>query len=154
RARFADPTNPDRPPMPPDDEAAWALSPHPQKPGKSGVATVEGTGYLDLLAMWDATNREEAATASAKKDAGAGSEPGTEAGKGYTTGPAAAPRTALSAEPKPGAPLPYLLKLEQAVELGLINSREYQDTREDLYLTALPVTLERFSFAAQFFAAG
>jgi outer membrane protein TolC len=46
------------------------------------------------------------------------------------------------------------LKLEQAVELGLINSREYQDTREDLYLTALPVTMERFAFAAQFFAAG
>ena len=49
---------------------------------------------------------------------------------------------------------PYLLNLEQACELGLINSREYQDAREDLYLTALPVTLERFGFAAQFFAAG
>ncbi len=46
------------------------------------------------------------------------------------------------------------MKLEQACELGLINSREYQDAREDLYMTALPVTLERFGFAAQFFAAG
>ena len=44
RARFADPTDPDHPPMPPDDPAAWALSPHPQKPGKCGVATVGGTG--------------------------------------------------------------------------------------------------------------
>src|SRR5215469_15895180 len=34
RARFADPTNPDRPPMPPDDPAAYCLSPHPQRPGK------------------------------------------------------------------------------------------------------------------------
>src|SRR5271166_2451589 len=38
RARFADPTNPDRPPMPPDDPAADALSPHPQQPGHAGVA--------------------------------------------------------------------------------------------------------------------
>jgi hypothetical protein len=47
-----------------------------------------------------------------------------------------------------------LLKVEQAVELGLINSREYQDARENLYMTALAVTVQRFSFAAQFFAAG
>ncbi|MGL4554061.1 MAG: TolC family protein, partial [Gemmataceae bacterium] len=47
----------------------------------------------------------------------------------------------------------FLLKLEQAVELGLINSREYQTRREALYLAALPVTLERFAFAPQFFAA-
>src|SRR2546430_6264360 len=51
-------------------------------------------------------------------------------------------------------PYTTLFRSEQAVELGLINSREYQDTREDLYLTALPVTMERFAFAAQFFAAG
>ena len=35
----------------------------------------------------------------------------------------------------------------------MFNSREYQDQREDLYLAALPVTQERFSFTAQFFAA-
>jgi hypothetical protein len=45
----------------------------------------------------------------------------------------------------------YRIKLDQAVELGLINSREFQDRREDLYLAALPVTLERYSFAAQAF---
>src|SRR5207244_3263878 len=58
RARFADPTNPDRPPMPPDDPAAWQLSPHPQRPGKAGVARVEGDGYLRLLEHWDALNRD------------------------------------------------------------------------------------------------
>ena len=42
-----------------------------------------------------------------------------------------------------------MLNLNQAVELGLINSREYQSAREDLYLLSLPVTLQRFSFAAQ-----
>ena len=41
------------------------------------------------------------------------------------------------------------MTLEQAVELGLINSRTYQDIREDLYLQALPVTQQRFSFAYQ-----
>jgi hypothetical protein len=59
--------------------------------------------------------------------------------------------TSLAHKPKPGERSPYLLKLEQTVELGLINSREYQDAREDLYLTALAVTLERFAFAPQFF---
>jgi hypothetical protein len=47
----------------------------------------------------------------------------------------------------------YRIRLEQAVGLGLINSREFQDRREDLYLTALPVTLERYNFAAQAFFA-
>src|SRR5262249_17776724 len=57
--------------------------------------------------------------------------------------------------PTPAAkPKPYLLRVEQAVELGLINSREFQARREDLYLAALPVTRERFTFAAQYLAAG
>ena len=73
RARFADMTSPDRPPMPPDDPAAKALSPNPQKPGKAGVALVEGVGYLKMLEEWDALNRTEAAvrlaeSASAKDD--------------------------------------------------------------------------------------
>src|SRR5262245_59426297 len=58
RARFSDPTNPDRPPMPPDDPAARNLSPNPQKPPhKAGVALVQGDGYLRLLAEWDTQNR-------------------------------------------------------------------------------------------------
>jgi hypothetical protein len=46
----------------------------------------------------------------------------------------------------------FLLDLDQTVELGLINAREYQSIREDLYLAALPVTLQRFSFAWQWTA--
>src|SRR5262245_53790134 len=57
RARFADPTNPDRPPMPPDDRAAFDNAPNAQKPGKAGIAYIEGSAYLDLLAAWDAENR-------------------------------------------------------------------------------------------------
>jgi outer membrane protein TolC len=210
RARFGDPTNPDRPPMPPDDPAAYDLSPNPQHPGKAGVVHVEGTGYLNLLARWDAENRAEASSKTGKDEAG--KEPGSsptekrggplqeeprthasehlpawvrfllvpkpadddpQAGSlqqvaaafeeqpaGAQNGQREKPETGASASSttslssKPGARQPYLLKLEQAVELGLINSREYQDAREDLYLTALAVTLERFGFAAQFFAAG
>ncbi|HEY1375457.1 MAG TPA: hypothetical protein VGF55_01625, partial [Gemmataceae bacterium] len=78
-----------------------------------------------------------------------------------TNGAPAAPPPPPPAIPAPGTPCdllnsttPFLITLDQAVELGGINSREFQDRREDLYLTALAVTLERFSFAAQFFAVG
>jgi len=163
RARFADPTDPDHPPMPPDDPAAWDMSPHPQKPGKAGTAMVGGTGYLDLLALWDEQNRTEALSGTTEAPSKSADEtsnkptipaqekPNPERNQaGYGSAKTAALATSLSS--KPGGPRPYLLKPEQAVELGLINSREYQDRREDLYMTALPVSLERFSFAAQFFA--
>jgi hypothetical protein len=42
----------------------------------------------------------------------------------------------------------FRIKLDQAVELGLINAREMQDQRDALYKAALPVTLERYNFAA------
>ena len=45
----------------------------------------------------------------------------------------------------------YRIQLDQAIELGVVNARELQDRREDLYLSALPVSLERFNFAAQAF---
>src|SRR2546421_3885431 len=89
RARFADPTNPDRPPMPPDDPAAHDLSPTPQKPGKAGVALVEGQGYLHLLAAWDEENR--AARAGKDKDAPPNHAPDGQPGppSAETTPPAA-----------------------------------------------------------------
>src|SRR5262249_11161963 len=101
---------------------------------KPGVAYVEGSVYLDLLAAWDAENR------------GLGSG---ESGVGSRAPHPPAPDSRL---PTPDSRLPYLLNLEQACELGLINSREFQDRREALSLAALPVTLERFAFAAQWFA--
>jgi hypothetical protein len=60
RSRFADNTNPDRPPYPPDDFATRLVSPNPQRPTKkSGVGREDGTGYIPLLAQWDAENRAE-----------------------------------------------------------------------------------------------
>ena len=205
RARFADPTDPDHPPMPPDDPAAYAMSPHPQKPGKSGVARIEGTGYLELIAQWDKENREARARAEAqdKKDmegppvseeeeAGPELEAGpmvvaepqkknerkAVAKTGPQLGQEAAFEKAPMVSPSPAKPMvndnqpqdailaakerslldvtgrpTYLLTLEQAAELAMFNSREYQDQRENLYIAALPVTQERFAFVAQLFAA-
>src|SRR5438445_9938016 len=68
RARFADETNPDRPPMPPDDPASEEMAPNPQKPGHAGVRLIEGAGYLELLAAWDAENRAEAAAGPKKAE--------------------------------------------------------------------------------------
>ncbi len=170
-SRFADPTNPDRPPMPPDDPAARDFSPNPQKPGKAGVAQVGGVGYLDLLAQWDCENRaredaEHAKDAStsvaALLDNPASADPDKEVAKGLTLArreiadPVKVDRALSEADAKQAASRerPLLINLEQCVQLGLINSREYQARREQLYLAALPVTLERFAFGSQLFAAG
>lgn len=54
--------------------------------------------------------------------------------------------------------LPYkdngtvVLDRDAAVQLALLNSRSYQTEVEDLYLSALDVSFERFRFDAQFFA--
>ena len=42
--------------------------------------------------------------------------------------------------------------MQQAWLLALMNARFYQYNLEQLYLTALPVTLQRFSFDPQFYA--
>lgn len=46
-----------------------------------------------------------------------------------------------------------VLKLDQtrAAEVALLNSREYQTAREQVYLVALALTLNRFEFATQWF---
>lgn len=51
-SRFADPYDPDRPPAPPDDPAAEALSPVPQWPDHRLLVPQEGTGYLTMLEAW------------------------------------------------------------------------------------------------------
>jgi hypothetical protein len=166
-ARFGDPTNPDRPPKPPDDPAAYDLSPNPQHPPKAGVERIEGSGYLELIAEWDRENRAERAKREAEENQTGeppiapvlpnGNVPPVRTGdQGMVAG--TAPNDVLVEANSPtslditGRPA-YLLTLDQAAELATINSREYQDRRETLYLAALPVTAERFSLGAQFFAA-
>ena len=169
RSRFADVTNPDRPPMPPDDPAAKELSPNPQKPGKAGIALVEGIGYMKMLQEWDAINRAEAAAREpesaspketttdatalpppARADAEAEAITRRELADVVTVSQAVPEKQVEAAISQEKA---FLLKMDQAVELGLINSREYQNRREQLYLAALPVTTERFAFQPQAFGA-
>jgi hypothetical protein len=153
RARFYDPSNPDRPPKPHDDPAAEALSPNPQKAGKAGEGGWEGVGYLKLLAEWDAQNRAaEAAAATPPTVGGDGTATPAVLPASYSSPPP--PCTSGCLDPATMTDRPFLISLDQAVELGGFNSREFQDRREDLYMTALPVTLERFSFSAQFLVAG
>lgn len=230
RSRYADPSNPDRPPYPPDDYAARVLSPNPQKPGKkAGTGRFEGDGYMEFLQQWDAENRagnpqpvvpwrdappgeklpppklvpEIGAktiwrpwqVAAARRAEGPGgprviversempghpaADPGViviggeipdgnkvvpaviaipsvqEPGKKGDEGPMAVVATGDAAANFLRAldthETTYRIRHEQALEIGLMNSREFQDRREDLYLAALPVTLERFNLAAQGF---
>jgi outer membrane protein TolC len=67
RSRFADPYDPDHPPMPPDDYATFALSPHSQFPGKAGVGSAQGTAWLEMVNAWDAANREDRKAADARE---------------------------------------------------------------------------------------
>lgn len=223
-ARYADPSDPDHPPYPPDDYAARLLSPNPQHPTKrSGAGRFEGTGYLNYLGAWDAANRAAdppEKLPAPKAEPAKKAEPVTlapaRAASRHAKPHAATPRFGPLLDPSkswrtpvgstglmvvagemkdgdttiptvllvPGAQPPdpaapkgdgpvgyvatgdaaasvlkvlesqqqgYRITLEQAVELGIMNSREFQDRREDLYLAALPVTTERFSFAAQGF---
>lgn len=173
RARFADDTCRDRPPMPPDDPAASQLCPNPQKPyKKSGVGLVEGTGYLEMLDEWDRANRAERQAqgspegtdeqASFAQLIAASRNPTPEQLRSYAerqarrelADPVTTKSTVAAAEVEKAISRErtFLIKLEQAVELGLVNSREYQTRREGLYLAALPVTVERFAFAPQLFA--
>ncbi len=180
RARFADPTNPDRPPKPLDDPAAWELSPDPQSHPKYRGG-FEGTGYLELLRAWDLENQVRVL----EKQGGPGNGPFVSPDDPLK-GPPEIILTAQFSDPDKKSPEkkqvkgqggsinkykyknrdqdkvteikqpdpigPYLLNLGQAVELAVVNNRDFQTRREDLYLTALPVTFERFGFAAQFFA--
>lgn len=46
------------------------------------------------------------------------------------------------------------LALEEIVDLALLNSREYQTEKEQIYLAALDLTLERFDYALKFSPTG
>jgi hypothetical protein len=156
RARFADPSNPDRPPMPPDDPASWDLAPHPQHPGRAGVGTDEGTAWLEIIKIWDEQNRAgrtDAAGGDKRSADATDAKAAADSKKGDPADQQKAPIQKLFDEAVTSTTQPgFLLDLDQTVELGLINAREYQSIREDLYLAALPVTQQRFSFAWQWTA--
>ena len=152
RARFADFDKPDHPKKPPDDPAAAALAPDPQ-PLRSRFCSgpdQEGSGYLEFLRHCDQHNRNVRARPPA--DDRPAASLGNPAQAGSYTNPAPA-QTGQSFDKALATNEPaFLITLDQAVELAQFNSRELQDRREDLYVSALPVTLERFQFVPQLFA--
>jgi hypothetical protein len=226
RSRYSDPSDPDHPPMPPDDYPTFALSPHPQSPGKPGVAAIQGTAWLEMVNAWDAVNRAERDKEDNREKAESGTlppgwqgpsvlpPPKEEKGKssdsakvapgalrregqlpddqwqahapvnkpsnrttasnshfdiklvsgdgGADKRPEAAPTTSeVETDPRRpvrsffdefvrAKPPGFLMKLDQSVELGVINSPVYQTFREELYEAALPVTADRYNFAYQF----
>ena len=77
--------------------------------------------------------------------------PGDPVGKGNDLIPATGDPAADFLRALESGKVGYRIKLEQAIELGVLNAREFQDRREDLYFTALDITLTRFNFAAQAF---
>ncbi len=44
------------------------------------------------------------------------------------------------------------IKIDDAIDLGVLQNRQYQTQKEQLYLTALSLTGERYAFSPQFFA--
>ena len=107
-SRNFDPSDPDRPPLPPDDPAAheymhMADGKHGYKHWhKDGDAlTIESPAWLRCLQLSDDGQLQ--------------------------------------------------LNRQRAVELGILNSRDYQTELEQLYLVSLALTLERFEFAVQWF---
>ena len=67
-------------------------------------------------------------------------------------GPKKSPVQTFFDEPLKTAQKGFLLKMDQSIELGVINSRTYQDFREQLYRQTLPVTQQRINFAYQWAA--
>jgi outer membrane protein TolC len=157
RARFVDTEKPDHPRKPPDDPAAAALAPNPQ-PIRSrfrrGIDQ-EGAGYLEFLEHCDQHNRSvRAQMAAAMPPDAPAARLGDPTKQSGVVGPA--PPETTASQQSIDAVLrtdeqPFLLTLDQALELSLFNSRDFQDRREDLYLAALPVTLQRFNFVTQLF---
>src|SRR5205807_9741870 len=66
--------------------------------------------------------------------------------------PAIAPMDHAWAVGLPRRSRPYVVTMQQAFTLALINARVYQLQLENLYSAALNVTLQRFAFQPQFYA--
>ena len=112
RSRYFDPTNPDHPPMPPDDPYSHTFM-H-RVDGKHGALNYHVDG--DLLELENPAWRELVGTYAALQPDGT-----------------------------------VEVTLDGAVQIALIHSPAYRQVVEELYLSALDVSTERFRFDAHFF---
>lgn len=112
----------------------------PPQPGKPALST-------------DATAKPTPPPGTPDKQPTAESKPAVAAGdKTVTVDTGGCPAVIAFGVNRFGREEPFLITMDQSLELAVINSREFQDRREQLYLTALPVTLQRFNFMPQFLA--
>ena len=112
-SRFADPYDPDRPPAPPDDPVAQALSPVPQWPDHRLMMPVEGTGYLAVIekdaARYSPPPPRPASPAPENPPAVPSGPPPDGSTSPFVPAPGDfEPRTGRSASPSPTAPPPAL----------------------------------------------
>ena len=112
RSRYFDPTNPDHPPMPPDDPFSHRYM-H-EVDGKRGARNYHRDG--DLLEIQNPRWQELIGT---------------------------------YAEIEPNNRI--RISLDGAVQMAVIHAPDYREQVEELYLSALDVSTERFRFDAQFF---
>ena len=143
RSRFFDPFDADSPPLPPDDPASgqYMQLVHGMRGYKSWhkfgeSLSVENPGWLENFRLSVPVPENDYAFSD-----------------GLTT------VRALSEEvtdetPAELVPTIEKLTLAQAVELGNINSREYQTQIEDAYLSALQLTLDQFQFEVRYLGFG
>jgi len=126
QSRFYDPNCPDCEPLPPDDPAA-----HRYMLCADGL---RGSSSWHKLGRSLSVENPQWAEALAALGA--------------------VPAEADSASDAPGRLGFFDLTLPQALELSLINSREYQTAMEEVYLSALDLTFQRFRFDVQFLGPG
>ncbi|MGE0479920.1 MAG: TolC family protein [Phycisphaerae bacterium] len=134
-----------RRPLPDADPGAYQYAPHP--------------ATTDVPAGFSATTQP---AASAATELSSGARPSTattaSADPGLNTGAAddaatTRPRSAIAAiSTQPAPERPAVFTLTDALAYALIHRREYQTAKEDLYLAALALTLERHLWTPQFAA--
>ena len=119
--------------MPPDDPGAATNAPQPQRPDSILPAPYESFDYLEMIPVRDPTETSaeqiDRLSIQSQDNTSALQDPILPAADGAVG--VITPRTAY--------------------QLALVNSRDYQDRKEGLYLAALDVTLEQYSFAPQWF---
>lgn len=134
RSRFFDGDNPDMPPLPPDDPAAHVFMHEVDKmPGYKSwhsfgdSMTVENPQWLANFAF------------EPKIEQASWEEPDEH------LDPTA---------PRPSLPSIRNLTLDQAIEISNIHSREYQTQIENVYLSSLLLTFDRFQFNVRYLGLG
>lgn len=150
RSRFYDPHDPDCAPLPPDDPAAHAYMHWMGR--NTGMAKVDQPWTGGVIPKWLYSQRPIKGWKSWHKFGETFTVENPQWLEPYGLTPEQMEEQRKSGVgPGPGVPE---LTLPQAIELGCINSREFQTQLENVYLTALDLTFERFRFDIRYLGLG